>query len=209
MSQTALFWDKIADRYAARAVGDEDAYQKKVAKTQSYFNSDMQVLEFGCGTGSTALLHAPKVAHYTAIDISPKMIDIAKSKTDTGGFEGLEFKVATLSDYQALEGQYDAILGLSILHLLGNYQEVIQQVFQMLKPGGIFVTNTVCLNDNFAFLRFVIPIMQFFKKAPYVEFISRSDLDKSILNAGFEIDYAWVPPKSKMAYFQIARKPRN
>ena len=209
MSQTALFWDKIADKYAARPVGDEDAYQKKLAKTQSYFKSDMQVLEFGCGTGSTALLHAPKVAGYTAIDISPKMIDIAKSKVEAGVFEGLEFKVATLSDYQALEGQYDAILGLSILHLLDNYQEAIRKVFQMLQPGGIFVTNTVCLNDHFAFMRFIIPIMQFFNKAPHVEFISRSDLDNAILKAGFQIDHAWVPPKSKMAYFQIAKRPNG
>lgn len=207
MSQTAVFWDKIADKYAARPIGDDDAYQKKLAKTQSYFTKDMQVLEFGCGTGSTALLHAPKVGDYTAIDISEKMIGIAKSKVEGELIDNLTFKVATLDDYQTLEGHYDAILGLSILHLLDDYQTAIQQVFRMLKPGGIMVTNTVCLNDHFAFMRFVVPIMQFFKQAPHVEFMSRGDLDQAVLNAGFKVDYQWVPPKSKMAYFQIAKKP--
>jgi len=37
-------------------------------------------LEFGCGTGSTALLHASFVKHMTATDISDEMIEIAKQK---------------------------------------------------------------------------------------------------------------------------------
>ena len=209
MSQTAVFWDKIADKYAARPISDEQAYQKKLATTQRYFTPETEVLEFGCGTGSTALLHAPKVGHYTAIDISEKMIEIAKSKLEGESIDNLSFKVATLDDYESFEGHFDAILGLSILHLLDDYPRAIQQAFQMLKPGGILVTNTVCLNDHFAFMKYFIPIMQFFKKAPYVEFMSRSDLDQAILKTGFEIEHTWVPPKSKMAYFQIARKPKN
>jgi cyclopropane fatty-acyl-phospholipid synthase-like methyltransferase len=38
--------------------------------------TDMEVLEFGCGTGSTAIVHAPHVKELRAIDISEKMIGI-------------------------------------------------------------------------------------------------------------------------------------
>ncbi len=31
----------------------------------------------GCGTGTTALIHAPFVKHITGIDISPNMLEIA------------------------------------------------------------------------------------------------------------------------------------
>ena len=38
----------------------------------------MEVLEFGCGTGSTALTLAPNVRHIQATDVSPKMLEIAR-----------------------------------------------------------------------------------------------------------------------------------
>ena len=42
----------------------------------------MEVLEFGCGTGGTAIIHAPYVKHIRAIDISGNMIAIAKGKAE-------------------------------------------------------------------------------------------------------------------------------
>ena len=49
------FWDRIADSYARKPVADEDAYQRKLRITRDYFEPEMDVFEFGCGTGSTAL----------------------------------------------------------------------------------------------------------------------------------------------------------
>ena len=212
MVESASFWDKVADKYSARPVADQDAYQEKLKVTQQFFNPNMDVLEFGCGTGSTALIHAPFVASYTAIDISQRMIEIAIGKRaqqqcEQVDLSNLHFRVATLDDYEGTESTYDAILGLSILHLLPNYRQAICQAYNMLKPGGIFVTNTGCLKDHLAFMRFVIPVMQFFGIAPHVEFFSRAQLDKAMQSAGFDIEYAWVPPKSKSSYFMICRKP--
>ncbi len=212
MVESAGFWDKVADKYAARPVADQDAYQEKLELTQRFFNSQMDVLEFGCGTGSTALVHAPYVASYTAIDISKRMIEIAISKraqqqNEQADLNNLHFRVATLDDYASVEETYDAVLGLSILHLLPNYQQAICQSYNMLKPGGIMVTNTGCLKDHLAFMRFVIPLMQFFGIAPHVEFLSRAQINQSMQCAGFDIEYSWVPPKSKSSYFMICRKP--
>ena len=51
MTQPSKFWDKIAERYSKKPIADEDAYQKKLQVTRDYFRTDMEVLEFGCGTG--------------------------------------------------------------------------------------------------------------------------------------------------------------
>ena len=61
MATSTKFWDKIADKYSKQPIADEASYQKKLQVTQEYFKSDMEVLEFGCGTGSTAITHAPHV----------------------------------------------------------------------------------------------------------------------------------------------------
>jgi cyclopropane fatty-acyl-phospholipid synthase-like methyltransferase len=58
MDKDARFWSKIAEKYAAAPVPSEEIYQKKLAVTRKYLRPDMEVLEFGCGTGTTALAHA-------------------------------------------------------------------------------------------------------------------------------------------------------
>ena len=80
MDQSTKFWDRIADRYSKQPIADEAAYEKKLRITREYFRPDMEVLEIGCGTGSTAIVHAPYVKHIQAIDLSSKMIEIAHAK---------------------------------------------------------------------------------------------------------------------------------
>ena len=56
---SSFFWNRIANRYSKQPVGDETAYQKKLQITRDYLEPHMEVLELGCGTGSTAIAHAP------------------------------------------------------------------------------------------------------------------------------------------------------
>jgi len=84
LDQSAKFWNRIADRYSRQRVADEESYLKKLKKTQEYFRPHMEVLEIGCGTGSTAIAHAPFVKHIEAIDISSRMIEIARGKAKKG-----------------------------------------------------------------------------------------------------------------------------
>jgi ubiquinone/menaquinone biosynthesis C-methylase UbiE len=76
MNNEARFWDKRAEKYSQRPVADQNTYEKKLEITRTYFRPDSEVLEIGCGTGSTALAHAPYVKHILATDISPGMINI-------------------------------------------------------------------------------------------------------------------------------------
>ncbi len=52
----------------------------------------MEVLEFGCGTGTTAITHAPYVKHIRAIDISSNMIEIAQRKADAKNIKNVTFE---------------------------------------------------------------------------------------------------------------------
>ena len=44
MDRETAFWNKLADKYSQRPVGDEAAYQKKLEVTCKYFQPDMEVL---------------------------------------------------------------------------------------------------------------------------------------------------------------------
>lgn len=152
MDHTANFWDRIAERYTRRPVADETSYQKKLSKTPEYFRPDIAVLEVGCGTGSTAIAHAPYVAHITATDISPRMIEIARGEAKAAGVTNVDFDVTSIDDLRVPDGTQGAVLTLSVLHVLEDENAFIARVYRILKPDGLFVTSTPCLRDAWKYV---------------------------------------------------------
>ena len=207
MHQEAKFWDKIAEKYSKQPIADEAAYRKKLEITQGYFTPETELLEFGCGTGSTAIIHAPFVKHIRAVDISPNMIEIAKGKADREGINNITFEVATCDELTAPDTSLDVVMGMSILHLLEDREAMITKVYCMLKPGGVFISSTACLSGVMKLLKPLIAIGTLLGKAPEtVNCFSAKELEKSLTDAGFVIDYQWQPKKSA-AVFIVAKKP--
>lgn len=205
MPKTARFWDFIAKRYARQPIADEASYQKKLEVTQTYFRPDSEVLEFGCGTGSTAIVHAPKVKHIRATDVSSKMLKIARGKVETQGIENITFEQVTIEDLEAPDGSVNMVMAHSILHLLEDKEAAIAKAFKMLKPGGVFVTSTVCLGNS-KWFRFIAPVGHFLGVLPLVNFFTAEELETAFTDAGFEIDYKWRPGPDK-AVSMIGKKP--
>lgn len=207
MDHSMKFWDRIAERYSKKPVADEAAYQRKLEVTRQYIQPDMEVLEIGCGTGSTAIAHAPYVKHIRAIDISSKMIEIAQAKADTANVDNVTFEQASIDEFSVSDQSLDAVLGLSILHLLENKEAVIARIHSMLKPGGIFISSTACIGDTMMrYLQFIVPIGKSLGLMPQVVVFTAKELEVSLTDAGFEIDYQWQPGKGK-AVFIVAKKP--
>ena len=204
MKSSKEFWDKSAPRYAKSPVRDEETYHKKLAITQGYFRPDWSVLEFGCGTGSTALVHAPYVKEILATDISGKMLDIATQKARDAGVENVRFQQGTMESLALEAGTFDAVLGLNILHLLESPETAISRAHELLKPGGIFVSSTALVGELMVLWRLLIPAMQALGLAPFVNRFSRQSLVTMLTNAGFSIDYEWQPGKASV--FLVARK---
>lgn len=205
MKYSAKFWDRVAQRYSKRPIADEAAYKKKLQVTRDYLRPGMEVLELGCGTGSTAILHAPCVKHILAIDISSKMIEIARGKADAEEIENITFERSAIEELEVPDRSLDAVLALSVLHLLSDWQAVISRVHNMLKRGGIFVTSTACIGDSMKFFKIVAPIGKFFGLMPLVKVFTTKELEESISDAGFKIDCQWQPGKNK-AVFIVAKK---
>lgn len=206
MVDAAKFWDKNAEGYAKSPVRNEEEYLQKLEIMRGYFNPETELFEFACGTGSTALALAPSVKHVLAIDVSSKMLEIAQGKADAAGITNTSFKQQTIEQFNE-EGQtFDVAMAHSILHLLRDPEAAIRKVRRMLKPGGIFVTSTVCLGDRFSLWRVAIPIARFLGKAPYVNILSRKQLESYFIDAGFEIDFQWEQTKNRAAFI-ILKNP--
>ena len=196
MNSDARFWDKRAEKYSQRPVGDQATYEKKLEITRSYFRPDSEVLEMGCGTGSTALAHAPHVKHILATDISPGMIDIAKGKAKAAQIENITFETRAVDDHDIAESHYDVIMALNLLHLLKDPEAAIVAAYQGLKPGGVFVTSSACIGDMSWYFRILAPVGHFLRLFPLIQVFTQAQLIQSHIDAGFEIDQEWLPKKT-------------
>jgi ubiquinone/menaquinone biosynthesis C-methylase UbiE len=213
----AKFWDKMAPGYFKSPIKDLDAYQSKLEMTQKYLKPDFDLLEFGCGTGGTSLIHAPHVKHILATDISPKMIGIAKNQAGEKQVSNVDFKVASVDELSNSipSNSLDGVLGLSILHLVDNRLDVMKQTYKWLKPGGYFFTSTVCINDMKVapLVKLIAPVAQWFGFFPPLSIISSDQLRQDFQDAGFSIEKEWRPakpngkPDKDAAIFIIGKKP--
>ena len=206
MSTDTAFWDWIANRYSRQTVGDEASYRKKLGVSQQYFDTDSRVLEFGCGTGSTAIHHAPAVGHIHATDISSKMLAIAQAKARDAALTNITFEQTSLPELDSPNESWDAVLALSILHLVDDKEAEIERVYELLKPGGAFISSTICIGDSGLGLKLLAPIFSWIPLLPVIRVFSQQQLVRSKELAGFAIEHTWQPGNDK-AVFIVARKP--
>lgn len=206
MAELSAFWDKMSDRYAAQPIANEAAYKAKLERTRAHLQPDMTLFEFGCGTGGTALAHAPFVRHIRAIDFSEPMLEKARRRARETGITNVSFERGDITTEPMPETPYDMVLGLSILHLLKDNQAVIDKVYAMLRPGGLFVSSTACVGDSLKILGLIAPLGQALGLLPQLNVMSRTQLLARITRSGFRIEEEWQPDP-KAAVFVIARKP--
>jgi len=201
------FWDKTAEKYAKSKISDESSYNKKLAETQRLFNTNMCVVEFGCGTGSTAITHAPHVKHIDATDVSENMLQIARSKAAEEGVDNVTFTRGTLLEFAARDSSIDVVLGLNVLHLIPNRKATLDEVARILKPGGAFVSSTACIGDSpMRLIKLIAPFFKMLGLMPDVFIFTDTVLAEEIVSAGFQIEDRWHHGGSVKTSFIIARK---
>lgn len=206
MANKQNFWNRIANKYASTPIADEAAYEYKLDATREYLNKTTRVLEVGCGTGSTALKHAPFVKEIVATDFSQNMLEIAEQKANEQNVDNVNFVCESIYDCASHQGQYDVIMAHSILHLLEDLDTAIATLFSKLAPGGIFISSTACINDMMWFFKYVAPLGHALRLIPYVNCFAKSDLIDSLKSTGFNIEMDWKP-KPNAAVFIVAKKP--
>lgn len=207
MESADKFWDRKAEGYAKSSISDETSYQRKLAETQKFFAPQMRVLEFGCGTGTTAIYHAPHVHHIDAIDISGNMLEIARAKAREAGIANVTFSRGTLAGFGAEPESLDAVLGLNVIHLLPDRSDVLAEVARILKPGGIFVSSTGCLGNSYLrFIKVLVPLAKVLGLMPDIFIIKKEALVKEIESNGFSIESQWSHGFKNTGVFIIARK---
>lgn len=100
---------------------------------------DIRILDAGCGTGSSTdyLVHLNREASVTGIDLSSGALEVARERCRRSGADGVEFRHLSLYDVGQLEGEFDFINCVGVLHHLPEPVRGIQALAGKLAPGGI------------------------------------------------------------------------
>ena len=96
-----------------------------------------RVLDLGCGYGwhcAYALEHG--AAAVTGVDISEKMLAVARKKTGVGNVSYIR---AAMEDVDFPDGSFDVVLSSLALHYVASFTDMARKIYRWLAPGGDFV----------------------------------------------------------------------
>jgi SAM-dependent methyltransferase len=206
----ARFWDRIAVKYAADPIADMAGYEFTLRRVQDLLSTDQDVLEIGCGTGTTALRLAPLTRRLLATDLSAGMIAIAREKLAAQPVPQLSFAVADADAPLAGAGEYDVVLAFNLLHLVANLDRALAGAMQALRPGGLLVSKTPCIAEMNPLVPWLaLPLMRAIGKAPHVLSFDADALQSAIARQGMDIvSVERHGTKGKdTRVFIVARKP--
>lgn len=211
LEDDARFWNRAARKYAADPIADIGGYQRTLDAVRLHLKHSDLALEFGCGTGTTALHLAASVQRIIATDLSREMVAIAREKAATQGAQNVSFQVGAFADTPWADATFDVALAFNVLHLVASLPDALRTAHRLLRPGGLFISKTPCLKLMHPAIRAVVPVMRFVGQAPTaVAFFTADELETAFVTAGFEIEErGWHATRGgkDARVFLVARKP--
>lgn len=204
MEKVEKFWDRIASRYDAIESNDM-AYRIFIEEARRYIKADDTVIDFGCGTGLICNEIAQNVRTIYAIDTSPGMLEISKSKASERQIQNIIFSCTSIFDEKFKEGSIDILIAFNIFHLLEEPLKYFQRINHLLKPGGYILSATPCMSEAPA-LNLVLKLSSMIGLTPKLNSFSSTELEQLFLKASLKtIKLNRIKPKSPQ-YFCISEK---
>jgi 2-polyprenyl-3-methyl-5-hydroxy-6-metoxy-1,4-benzoquinol methylase len=111
-------------------------------------NADMEVLDFGCGTGLLTLQLAPRVRSVTGVDSSRGMLNVLAAKIAQQKVANVRTMRLDLEAGDVLADTYDLIVSNMTLHHVREIGPLLGQFHQVLSPGGYLCLSDLDLDDG-------------------------------------------------------------
>ncbi len=119
------------------------AQQSKIDSIASRVGDAATALEIGCGWGALAANLRERGMHVTAISLSDRQLDWARTRHG----KGIDFR---RQDYRDVTGQFDAIVSVEMVEAVGQeyWDEFFDCIARCLKPGGHAAIQYIAIDDS-------------------------------------------------------------
>ncbi len=158
-----------------------------------FFANSKEILDLGCGDGKRTAIFAANLPHVSVVgcDVSKTMVEYASKHFIASNLNFLEKSAENLD----FEKKFDAIVSFNCLHWIENQKKAIDEIFNILKPGGrAFLVATPASSNN-DFKTICRSIILSFRWLPYFltfrsvhSFHTEREYETMLSSAGFLID---------------------
>jgi ubiquinone/menaquinone biosynthesis C-methylase UbiE len=200
------FWDLISARYAASPISDVTAYETKIEKIKSYLSPEDVVLDIGCGTGTQCGDLAGHVKQVTGIDISGRLLAIAEQRTAERKLDNVGFIKTSLYDERLKADSFDIVMAFYVLHFFEDLDAVVKRVHALLKPGGLFISETACLGEKNQIAGKLVRFAGHLGVLPKINLVTTGQLEQGLEQAHFSLVDKIRFSESNAEYTLFARK---
>jgi ubiquinone/menaquinone biosynthesis C-methylase UbiE len=139
-ASASLSFDQAADYYdQTRRLPEPLAtggIQMILDRCQARAGRAAQLLEVGTGTGRIAIPLLERGANLFGCDLSSKMLARQRAKRPAARLAQAD---ATALPYG--DAQFDAVLTIHLLHLVGDWRTALREIRRVLRPGGLYVNS--------------------------------------------------------------------
>ncbi len=115
----------------------------KVMARRGQLQADSVVIDVGCGSGTTAIALCKSIGcQVTGVDLSGVRISNAIDSLQDQPVavrERVTFKKGSATDLPIAEGSFDRAWSQATIYHVPDKVKVLEEVYRVLKPGGIFV----------------------------------------------------------------------
>ena len=97
---------------------------------------NMDVLDFGCGTGLVSFPLGSLVHSVTGVDTSKGMLEVFKGKVQREQIDNIKTLYLDLAKGDTVSGRYHVIISSMTLHHVKDILGLLKQFYRALLPGG-------------------------------------------------------------------------
>ncbi|MGA7318256.1 MAG: arsenite methyltransferase [Silvibacterium sp.] len=144
------------------------------------------VVDLGSGGGLDVFLASKLIrpnGRAIGIDMTPEMIERARENAQKGGYDNVEFHLATIDHLPLPDASIDCVISNCVINLAPDKPAVFREIARVLKPGGRVAISDIALKKQ-------LPPAIAQSMAAYVGCISGAiridEYRQSLLSAGFE-----------------------
>lgn len=188
----------------------------------------LSVLDLGCAGGFMAEALAHRGAKVAGIDPAAQAIDAAQAHAAEGGLQ-IRYDVGVGEDLPYGDAAFDSVVCVDVLEHVSDLTRVLAEVTRVLKPGGLFLFDTINRNplSRFATITLAEDILRLLPKGTHDPdlFIRPAELSAALEKAGLvpgpmtglgprgvnrKGDFTFGPlPIRTVIYMGMARKPKS